>query len=1273
MAEETLNIIQWNCRSIKYNVPRKAELIDLISTQKPHVACINETWLTPDIATPIFDGYTKIFRKDRLNREGGGILTLVRDDVPAKEIPLHNTQGSVLEPHAVEITAAHEKIKLLNIYNPQTSLNINHFSHLVDQLGRKFIIVGDMNAHHSQWDPHTPSTNQCGNALAEYTLDEPRIAIATTPGLETYMNNTGITSTIDLTICSSNILNKIETRSLADRGSDHLPILTTVNLIPETVTRTKRPKWKLNDEKWSKWRDDIPQITEVHNTVEEENNDFTNKIINTATLHFKKTKSQTKPKFCKPWWTTSCKKAIAQRRRARKAMERRPSIANTIEFRRCAARAKRCIKTAKRETWRKFCSQLSPETPSQEVWKMIKKINGNKLPRNISLQENGEIITDEAAQARIFANTLEEIGNLQPTPITEQQQQYITQKKENNQDNHNIRFTIEELNECIKSLASGKSTGEDEMHNSFLKNLPDTKRRELLGLINRSWRNSEIPKSWKQALIIPIPKAGKDHSNPHSYRPISLLSCTSKVAEKMVNNRLTWYLEKECKLSPTQCGFRKRRSTEDLLVRLEHQIRACLVNRQVTVSVFFDLERAFDTISHDHLLYKLARAGIGGNMLSWIEEYLKNRSFKVAVGNTKSEEKFLKCGLPQGSSLSPTLFNLMMADIPHPDRTLTLEYADDISISVTANTLIDAIDEIRRAITKIESWAMKNNLTLNPGKTKAMLFTKKKTPEILPTLTVTGNTIEWVKTFKYLGLTFDAPTLKWKTHIKETCQQGTQRVNILKALAGTTWGAERSLLLKVYTTYIRPKLTYGITAIASAAETSLNSLGRIQNAALRVAIGARNTSPTDALHIEANIQPLNNYIKEACCKYYFRIKALGDSYPLMQDMLQDPTVENKLWTHGIFKKPFSKHTQETLRWWRLDEEENIKDQRIRTIPPWQHLPMMINTELIEPANKGDNVEKLKALTLATIEERYQDHLHIYTDGSKVTDSTSSAMYIPNLNIKKGWKLEGGDDITIMGAEMLAISKALEWTALNLEFIDKHEIVIFTDSLSSLEALKSLSTSKFAEQENRIYRTAEIIEENGFPIALQWVPSHTGVAGNEEADRAANEAHTLDTTTPCPLSIEEGKRKIKKAAILAWQLHYNTKKDTLQIGVIKPTICHWPWASHHNRAAETALTRLRISHIELNSYLNRFNQSDSPLCQTCRTPETTEHYLFSCRRFSNPRRKLINNLQALGITTLSRKNLLGGGPFKHPEQMYIRDCVVSFLKESGRLNGLGPEH
>ena len=297
------------------------------------------------------------------------------------------------------------------------------------------------------------------------------------------------------------------------------------------------------------------------------------------------------------------------------------------------------------------------------------------------------------------------------------------------------------------------------------------------------------------------------------------------------------------------------------------------------VTVFFDLKNAFDSVSHQHLLFKLAKVGIKGKMLKWIKEYLFERTYQIMIGDEKSDVRELKRGVPQGSNLSPILFNIMMADIPHSEDIHIMEYADDIAISIIANTVEEASNRAKAAIETLENWAKESELSFNPSKTKAMVFTKKmimKDPlngkQILPTLKVKGEEIEWTQEFRYLGVILDGPTLTWKNHIKNISKVCHERLNIFRALTGTSWGADRNLIITMYNAYIRSKITYGIIAVASASNTNLKILERIQNMALRIAIGARRTSPIAALEAEAGILPIRDHLKEISSRYYYKVK-----------------------------------------------------------------------------------------------------------------------------------------------------------------------------------------------------------------------------------------------------------------------------------------------------------------------------------------------------------------------------------------------------------------
>ncbi|XP_076042207.1 uncharacterized protein LOC143026095 [Oratosquilla oratoria] len=159
---------------------------------------------------------------------------------------------------------------------------------------------------------------------------------------------------------------------------------------------------------------------------------------------------------------------------------------------------------------------------------------------------------------------------------------------------YNLIFTMKEL---LSTLYKYKESapGPDDISYSLLKNSSKDLKLFLLELINRIWKENTYPTLWKTVFVLPFLKPGKESKFPINYRPIALTSCISKLMEKMVNERLMWYLETKGYISPTQCGFQRMYSTTDVLIHLEATICEAFASNQHLITVFFDLEKAYDT------------------------------------------------------------------------------------------------------------------------------------------------------------------------------------------------------------------------------------------------------------------------------------------------------------------------------------------------------------------------------------------------------------------------------------------------------------------------------------------------------------------------------------------------------------------------------------------------------------------------------------------------------------------------------------------------------
>ena len=267
--------------------------------------------------------------------------------------------------------------------------------------------------------------------------------------------------------------------------------------------------------------------------------------------------------------------------------------------------------------------------------------------------------------------------------------------------------------------------------------------------------------------MIPIPKPGKDPTNPTNYRPIALTSCICKTMERMINRRLIWYLESNKLLTNVQCGFRSRRSTVDHLVRFETFCREAFIHNQHLVSLFFDLEKAYDTTWKYGIMKDLHGFGLRGRLPNFISRFLHDRSFKVRVGSTFSDSHPQEMGVPQGSILSVTLFSVKINSItqclkPGVDCSL---YVDDFQVCYRSSNMSIIERQLQLCLNKLQQWATDNGFQFSRTKTVCMHICQKRGLHLDPQLFLDKSPIPVVEETTFLGVIFDRK-LSFVPHLK---------------------------------------------------------------------------------------------------------------------------------------------------------------------------------------------------------------------------------------------------------------------------------------------------------------------------------------------------------------------------------------------------------------------------------------------------------------------------------------------------------------------------
>ena len=525
----------------------------------------------------------------------------------------------------------------------------------------------------------------------------------------------------------------------------------------------------------------------------------------------------------------------------------------------------------------------------KNTWKILNSVLGkenNKSSFPQTFQVNNEKMSDRTKIAEAFNNYFSNIGKITNQNVPQTNKHYTEYLYAPRQKSMYVEpvETVELIN-IVSKMKSKTSYGHDNIPTKIIKQSIFKILEPLKEIINKSLSTGIVPKQLKIAKVIPIFKQS-DPKLLNNYRPISLLPAFSKIFEKVVFNRMMNYLNDQNILYKHQYGFRSKHSTIHPIL---HFLNNCAEAnnarpKQLTLSVFCDLSKAFDVISHDILLKKLENYGFRGVILNWLKDYLSNRFQYVEIENVRSKTSSIEYGVPQGSILGPLLYLIYVNDIPNSTDGNLLSFADDTSLYMSDPDLHHLFRKSNIEIQKLFNWFCANRLSLNPTKTKYMVLRGTNQLIDLTGLSIKINGIPLSQignhckeqSTKFLGIYIDE-SLSWTNHIKHINMKISRALFVIKQIKNVI---PKESLRTLYFATIHPHLSYGILAWGNASSAILNKTNILQKRAIRTISKANFNSHTEPLLKQLSILKLKDLYEYevALFMYKFTKKELPLSF-----------------------------------------------------------------------------------------------------------------------------------------------------------------------------------------------------------------------------------------------------------------------------------------------------------------------------------------------------------------------------------------------------------
>lgn len=747
-----------------------------------------------------------------------------------------------------------DKLHIFLVYiHPNARIEENIFTK--STLYKYSIIVGDFNA----------SNNRLKKRQINNFIQNTNFSKYDTPPTFIMPNNND--STPDCLLYSDNIKNNIQVELTPDLCSDHLGFKIKIDT-QKPITHKRVMKFNLKKTNINKVNETMLNYLDNSRHIDKEHiTNFNSKLSETIIQNTPKTEMKYYTHELPPFIIQLIKR---KRKMYREYRNNNDPIAKT-ELNKYNKNIQKLITEFKTHNWIKTCENINKQK-GKNYWYEIKKLAkyNNKNETNRPIEENGKNYETPEEKADIFAKHFEttykeklnnNFDNDNYMEIENWYETYITERIP-------VEHHIEEA-DYFEILNQGKSTapGHDMISKNILKQLDLQIHLHIIKIYEFCLVNQYIPEEWKLGTIVTIPKPNTDHAKATNFRPITLLPVIGKNFEKLIKKKIEESVGH--RIPDYQFGFKPKCSTLHPLVTLVNNIETTKLNGGKTTALFIDIEKAFDSIWHKGIIYKLYKLDCPKYIILLVDCFLKNRRLKVKVSTSFSYEFTPEQGLPQGSPLSPLLYNIFCADMYyHPyneeqhfsHSAYILQYADDTTLISHNTSIVTATQNLQNLIQKTTIWFNKWRLKPNPAKSRFIIFNHNPGPNS-PTLNMYNHLLYPKTSTKYLGIIIDHK-INFNSHTAQIKRNIISRSKHFRCLVHKKGGINIQTASKIYKTICRPMIEYGHVLFQNCKKPAIQKLMVAETSALRLITKIRHPNnplhnpPNQLLYQLTNIEPI---------------------------------------------------------------------------------------------------------------------------------------------------------------------------------------------------------------------------------------------------------------------------------------------------------------------------------------------------------------------------------------------------------------------------------